>query len=171
LIYGTDSTQYSIDSANYHIEQDLVLTITEGQMLRLDPAKINAAIFEKRKFVSLSYAPKPNRSMRGYFEEILDGDYSLLAKHALEVQKINNNPLGMAYTEEEKVVRKTVLYYTSPSQTAPLALPSKKSDFFAIFGKLERSIEEYAGKYRISTKKEDGVAKLFAYANELMNRK
>lgn len=164
-VVAHDSSSFKIDTANYHIQNDMMLFVYEGNMYQLYPEMIQSAVIANREFLSLLYEAKPKVLERGYFEILVYGEYLLLRRHEIELEVTNSNPLGMVFTKEENLVKSESLYYLRSGSSRPQELPRKKSDFIRIFRSNRDDLIDYAKSNHLSQKNTEDVSRIFAYYN------
>ena len=164
-IYGIDSSLVILDTANYHIKDDLILFVNDNTMYQLFPEKVQYVILGETKYISAIFEDEPKHLARGYFEVLAEGEYTLLQRHYLETEVVNNSPLGLPSTKEEYLVQDTKLYYLRSGSDRPVVLPRKKSEFVKIFRRSRNEVIDYAKANRISPKNTDEVIQLFEYYN------
>ena len=168
LIVGVNSSRLRADFANYNVQLDAILVMEEGRLFKVNPSSVRSLMIDGRKFEShlIGQSQFGTPEFR-YFEVLTEGEFNLLSTHELETQTLNNNPLGMAHTQYEQLIRKQVLYYRTQDSGELLELPRKKSAFYDIFGANASAIIDYAKSERLGHKDAGDVTAIFRHYNNL----
>lgn len=101
--------------------------------------------------------------VQGFFVVISEGEnFKLLNKESVEYKEaVPSNGIKM-YEPLTFKCQKDRFYIGYKNNTAT-RLPTKKKEFFALFGKTSKGISSYVKKNKLNIKKEDDLVKIFQY--------
>ena len=164
-VYSKKGDHIRIDSANYHMHDDVMFFKNKGNLSYLFPQEI-----EKIETHGITYiALKDARSTKYlYYELLVDGDYKLLKKQELVKKKVNDHPMGITHTPNEyKLVLKSKYLYHSSKNNNVEELPRKKNKLIKIFARNRNRMVQYARESDLSPKSEEDLIRLFQFYNVL----
>jgi hypothetical protein len=154
----------SIDSANYHIYDDLMLFVHKGQLFLIYPDQINRIYAENKTFTS--YKNEDNNY--NYFEIIAEGEFQLLKKYKIAKEKVMDNPMGISHGNQEyKYTQKANFYYYNTLKDEIAAVPKKKNELIKIFSRNKSKMLNFARDNKLNSKSETDLIKMFNYYNQL----
>lgn len=166
---GRDSTLLVVDSANYHIDMDKVIFLSQGKSYALFPERIFYARLGENVLIHRPYSPEKRKTENHYFEVLTAGEYSLLCKYEIKREDKNDHPMGLPATRYTEYSRDKEYYYIREKARVPEPVPIKKKDFIMMFRKFRPEMVIYAKENRISLRDEEDLKQIFAYYNGLVS--
>lgn len=154
-----------IDSANYHIHDDIILFINDGEMFILFPDQIDRVYANNDTYVTY----KNDENEYGYYSILTEGKFQLLKKHYVKKEKVNNHPMGITGggPQEYKYRKKYKYFYFDVLRDRLLPVPRKKKDLIKIFSRNKSKMINYARDNKLNSKSEGDLISLFSYYNQL----
>jgi len=152
---------YVFDNSLVYLNDDnstSMLVMTDA----ISNVKIGNKLFEKGVYTD----DKKTIAESGVMEVVLKGDpMSILKRYDMELIPGQD---GSGYKESTRPAIKTKekLYYKAADTNLAHPVPSRKKEFYAIFGDKAKQVEEYAKKNRLKTN-DTGIAKMAEYYNSL----
>ena len=154
----------NLDSANYHIHDDIMLFIDEGAMFFLFPEQVDRIYADDMVFTSY----KHEKNKYNYFEILAQGEFQLLKKYKVIKERVVDNPLGITHgTQEYTFKRKPEYYYYDVIKEQINRVPKKKKDLIRIFKKNKSKMLDFARLNKLNSKSEEDLITLFDYYNQL----
>ena len=154
----------TIDSANFHLEHNMILFIWKGELFMLDPSRVECAQLGQRRFLSMRFAAD-RQTQRGFFEVLEEGAMTLLRRHELVRKIINYHPVATRATREEVVEPGSELFYHRSGSRFARLLPRKKRAVITLFRRHRDAMIDYARRHRLSVHRDADMRALFGYYN------
>ena len=120
-----------------------------------------------RKFEPVTYTD--NNSARvntGVFEVVYKGNPMSIVKKYNSEFKPGQDASGYKNATRPTVITKSALYYQPLNTTMSYPVPTKKKDFYSMFGDKAKQVEEFAKKNKLRIN-ENGIIKMAEYYNSL----
>lgn len=156
-----------LDSVNFHINDETMFFMREGNMYFLYPDKVKMVSFEDEIFVPFKSDLDKNHPFK-FFEVLIDGDLTLLKDYKVDKVKVNNHPMGIeSGVTKYKTVEKSKLYYHYKGSKPIHEVPKNKNKFLKIFKRNKVQMLEFAKSENISTREESDIQYAFQFYNEL----
>ena len=149
----------------YNIYEDEMEFIRENSLYYLAKEKGRKVHFDdlKATYKLLSYADKLQ-----YFKVLVNGNYSLLAKHRVRYFEARSAESGYDTAKPAKYKRlKDELYLALGYGKIVKLSGMKKNDFLAVFSNRSTEISTFMKSNKLSHKRSEGLKKIVGYYNTL----
>jgi len=162
-IHPREGEPIRIDSANIHVDDELLVFLREGKMFFIYPEKLEYAQFGANIYIPVRNG---DQNKYAYMQLLVDGPMQLLRKKYFEKRKINNHPMGISTgIEKYKFDERHRLYYYDKEKETLDELPRKKKEFIRLFKRDRNRMVEFARNNNISTRNENDVIRMFEFYN------
>lgn len=120
-----------------------------------------------RKFEPVTYTNESSTQVdTGIFEVLYKGSSMSIVKKYVAEFKPAQDASGYKEATPPTIVTKSVIYYQPISTTMSYKVPTKKKDFYSIFGDRAKQVEDFAKKNKLKIN-ENGIVKMAEYYNTL----
>ncbi len=163
-VLSKDGDTIFLDSANYHIYNDMMLFLSEGKLYYLYPEEANKISVQDKTYT----AYRSDEKESGYYELLVDGAIQLLKKYKVSKEKIVNHPMGITHGQSDYKYRiKSEFYYNDTLKNKVNHVPRKKKNLMKIFSRKRNRMIAFAKENKLNNKSEEHLVKLFSYYNQL----
>ena len=105
-----------------------------------------------------------------FMKVMVEGDYSLLVKESKKFVPPKKRRTTYGHHIKATFKRKKDISYLKLSNGKLVEIPSKKADFFNLFGKEANSVKAYMKKNKLGFKKAADLKKVVTYLNSWSNK-
>lgn len=156
-----------IDSANYNIENDLMLFYKNDKLFYLYPNLVKEVHFKESIFRTF-HSEEENKNL--FFEALSEGDLTLLKRYDIKTFKSNTHPMGIQHNNAAPRKKQSEEFYYSIGDSEEIQLlPKKKKKFLLLFKKNRNRLLDFIRSNKLSNKKEEDLILIFDHYNLDLN--
>jgi hypothetical protein len=149
-------------------KDEMEIKIDNQQMYIIKKVDFPITFMNQKKVYQVFEFDKSGETQNGFFVVLFNknGIYLLLKEI---IKFVPEAPAKSGYDEYRppSLVRSKDNYYIGYKNNVAIELPSKKSEFYSLFGSKSKEIEDYAKENKLGYKSTEDLVKIFTYYSSL----